>query len=160
MSERTDISCSGGFSLIELLFALGVLGMCLAVGGLALDNRLSTQEARGAAQSWQAAAAWAQVGVLWQGGSTRFAYDFGSLSLVHDYGLCGGGLEQSAPGVSLTTNVARWSDDEGATVAFAGNLASPNGGGSLYFHAQGNAYRVVVRPESGITVRSLVETGP
>ncbi|MBN1629942.1 MAG: type II secretion system protein [Thermoleophilia bacterium] len=155
MGTRIHISLSGGFSLIELMVVLAVLGICLAGGVAALGNGVSAVETRGAAQDWQAAAAWAQVGVLWQGGSTRVAYDSGSLSLSHEFGLCGGELGHSAAAAHVQTNTARWEAAEGIAVAFGGSLASPDGGGSLYFHNRGGTYRVVVRPESGLTVRSL-----
>lgn len=145
---------SGGFSLIELLFVVAVLGVCTVYGAAALSSGIQVREARAAAQTWQAAAAWAQVGVLWHGGSTRTAYDPTSLSLHHTSELCGGSLGQSGPEALVSTNVARWRDGVGVAVTFTGDLASPDGGGSLWFRVMGRAYRVVVRPESGLTVRS------
>lgn len=153
-------SRSGGFSLIEVLVVLAVLSICLAIGSLSLARGLRTQEARGAAQSWQAAAAWAQVGVMWQGGAVRLSYAPGSLALSHDFGLCGGDLGASTPPVSATTNLARWRDEAGVAVEFSGALGSPDGGGSVYFDALAASYRVVVRPESGLTVRTRVEKVP
>ncbi|OFW60566.1 MAG: hypothetical protein A2133_11940 [Actinobacteria bacterium RBG_16_64_13] len=157
MGRRIDISSSGGFSLMELLFVLAVLGICLAAGTVSFGGGLRRGEARGAAQSWQAATAWAQIGVLWQGGAARLEYSSGDLRVSHEYGLCGGSLGRSAPAVPVTTNVPRWARAEGATLLLTGTLASPDGGGSLYFHAFNTADRVIVRPETGLTVRSLVE---
>jgi len=160
MKARAKISSSVGFSLIELMVVLAVLGICLASGVAALGNGLSAVETRGAAQDWQAAAAWAQVGVLWQRGTTRAAYDSGSLSLFHDFGLCGGDLGRSAAATDVQANVARWRVGGGIAVTFGGDLASPDGGGSLYFQNNGGAYRVVVRPESGLTVRTPAVVRP
>ena len=160
MQRRTNISSSGGFSLIELMVVVVVLGICLAGGVAALSDGLSAVETRGAAQDWQAAAAWAQVGVLWQRGTTRAAYDSGSLSLFHDFGLCGGDLGRSAAATDVEANVARWRVAGGVAVTFGGNLASPDGGGSLHFQSNGSSYRVVVRPESGLTVRSPAGVRP
>ena len=154
------ISASGGFSLIELLLVVAVLGVCAAFGAVTLSSGVGGREARGAAQTWQAASAWAQVGVLWQGGSMRASYDSGRLSLHHQFGLSGGSLGRSAPVALVSTNVARWRQGTGATVTFGGRLASPDGGGSLFFHLPRGAYRVVVRPESGLTVRSGPEVVP
>jgi prepilin-type N-terminal cleavage/methylation domain-containing protein len=159
-SPSSNISLSGGYSLVELLLVLLVLGICLAFGAAALAGGLRTQEARGAAQSWQAAAAWAQVGVLWHGGATCLAYDSGAISLTHEYELCGGNLGSSAPAVHVTTNVARWAQGAKTAVGFSGYLASPDGGGSLYFQSGGSVYRVAVRPESGLTSRSRLESVP
>jgi prepilin-type N-terminal cleavage/methylation domain-containing protein len=160
MERRIHISGSGGYSLVELLVVLVVLAICLALGTLLLANGVSAQEARGAAQSVQAGIAWAQIGVVWQGGATELTYLSGVLELSHDQGLCGGDLGRSAPAVRVTTNVGRWSAGDGVTVTFTGGLASPDGGGSLYFRALAGSYRLVVRPETGLTVRSRVENGP
>jgi prepilin-type N-terminal cleavage/methylation domain-containing protein len=151
---------SRGYSLIELLFVVAVLGVCLTVGSFSLAYGLRTQEARGAAQSWQAAATWAQIGVLWHGGSTETGYTAGSLVLSHDQGLCGGDLGPSAPAVPVRTNLARWRESEGVAVSFKGTFASPDGGGSLFFDTHQGSYRVVVRPESGLTTRTRVTLGP
>ncbi len=154
MGTRVHVSFSSGFGLIELLVVLAIIGVCAAVASITLGNGLSGQAARGAAQSWQAAAAWAQVGVLWHGGSSRVIYSRVDLTVAHDFDLCGGKLGATGPMAPVTTNVSRWDGGEKATVAFGGALASPDSGGSLYFHGSGSAYRVVVRPESGLSVRS------
>jgi prepilin-type N-terminal cleavage/methylation domain-containing protein len=159
-SKQTLSRYSFGFSLIELLLVVAVLGICLVAGTLSLTHGLRTQEARGAAQGWQAAATWAQIGVLWHGGSTETKYESGTLALSHDLGFCGGDLGAAAPTVSARTNLARWREGEGVAVSFSGALASPDGGGSLFFDALGTSYRVVVRPESGFTSRTVVGAGP
>lgn len=160
MGIRHVISYSDGFSLIELVLAVAVLGVCAAIGCVALDGAMSSREARGAAQSCQAAAAWAQIGVLWQGGGARLSYASGSISVVHDYGLAGGSLGRLAAEAPVTANPARWRDGDGAVLAFGGNLASPDGGGSVYFRGRGDVYRLTVRPVSGLTVRSGPEATP
>lgn len=142
------------FSLVELVFVVGILAACLAATTPLLNLGLRQQEARGAAQSWQAAATWAQIGVLWHGGSTQSGYAAGSIAVANDLALSGGSLGYSAPAVPVRTNLARWRVGEGVAVSFAGTFASPDGGGSLFFDACGASYRVVVRPESGLTVRT------
>lgn len=160
-SARTaSLRGSNGFSLIELVVVLAVLGMCLAASIATLTSGLSRQGGRGAAQDWQATAAWAQVGVLWHGGDAAAGYGCEGLAASHSYELCGGDLGSTAPSVSVSANVTRWIDVEGVSVSFGGSLASPNGGGSLYFHASQSSYRVIVRPESGLTVRSWVQDAP
>lgn len=157
MKRRINILCSGGFSLIELLLVLAVLGVCLVAATVSLGGGIGKQEAREAAQSWQAAASWAQVGVLWQGGSAALRCGSEGLAISHEFELCGGDLGSAAPTVPVTSNLARWRDGDRVAVSFGGSLGSPDGGGSLYFHASGTAYRVVVRPESGLTTRNWVD---
>lgn len=148
-------SSSSGFSLVELLLVLGVIAICLTLAGVALGNTVALHAARGAAQCWQAAAAWAELGVMWQGGSSEVFYDAETLAVSHVLGVCGGDLGSSAPKTVVATNVAAWRKEEAVMVRFTGTQASPNGGGSLYFYGLHGAYRVAVRPESGLTVRSL-----
>lgn len=145
---------AGGSSLLELVVVLGVLGVCAAAIAFSLADGLGRQQARGAAQDWQAAAAWAQVGALWQGGRVSASYGSNGLYVAHDLALCGSGLGSAAPPVGVSANVRRWIDDDGASVSFLWPLAAPDGGGSLYFHAARSSYRVIVRPASGLTVRS------
>jgi hypothetical protein len=145
---------SAGHTLVEVLLVLGLLAACSTAGVACLLSALGAQEARGAAQNWQAAAAWGQVGIMWQGGSATVDYDEGTLTVRHDLALCGGSLGASAPLSAVDANVVRWRTAGGVAVRFGGRLASPDGGGSLYFDSGSNRYRVVVRPESGLTVRS------
>jgi len=154
MGSRTNVYSSGGFSLIELLLVLTVVGLCLAGGAAALAGGPDGAKARGAAQCWQSAAAWAQIGVLWQGGTGTRVYGHGDCAQSHDRGLCGGDLGGVAPDAPVGTSLPRWAGSQNVTVAFAGDLASPDGGGTLYFGREGASYRVVVRPVSGLTVRT------
>ncbi len=154
-SSRT---VSSGFSLLEMLFVLSLLSICAVVGCLEGARALAVREAKGAAQGWQAGVAWAQIGALWHGGKTELVYETdGSVVLLHDLDLVGRGLGARLPAVPVTSNVRRWVAGNGATVSFGGPLASPDSGGSLYFGSDGDRYRVVVRPESGLTVRDLSE---
>jgi hypothetical protein len=157
MKRETHITANPlGYCLVEALLVLVLAGVCLAVGAAFLSAGLLRQEARGAAQSWQAAGAWAQVGVLWQGGEAEVKFGRNNLAVSHDLGQCGGDLGAFAPDTLVSTNVARWRASDGASVTFCGYLASPDSGGSLYFQGVGGAYRVAVRPESGLTARSWV----
>ena len=156
MRLRTLLSHQAGYGLLELLLVLALVSVCLGAGAIYGVDGLRAHEARGAAQAWQSAAAWAQVGVLWHGGTTELEYDSGALRLTNDLGLCGGDVGECVPPVPVTTNLARWQTTGGARVSF-GNIGAPDGGGSLYFQAIQGAYRVVVRPESGLTVRSPLQ---
>ncbi|MBN1321824.1 MAG: prepilin-type N-terminal cleavage/methylation domain-containing protein [Thermoleophilia bacterium] len=154
MGSRVHILSSGGFSLTELLLVLVVLGVCLAAGVAALADGMGSAEARGAAQCWQSAAAWAQISVMWQGGAGELIYGRGDCALSHDFDLCGGDLGAVFPGAPVRTNLLRWAVAQKVVVTFGGDLASPDGGGSLYFGRPGAAYRVVVRPVTGLTLRT------
>jgi hypothetical protein len=147
---------------VELLFVLAMLGLCLVIGAVGVVGALQAREAKGAAQSWQAAAAWAQAGVLWHGGSSRLIYGPDALAVAHTQRLCGGDVGGVGPSVAIETNVPRWRlPGGGSVVTFGGSLGSPDGGGSLYFgDAASLRYRVVVRPESGLTTRALLEPAP
>lgn len=145
---------------MELVVVLAVLGICIAGGAAPLAASLSAHEARGAAQGWQTAVAWAQTGMLWHGGSTSVTYERGSLRLAHDYGLSGGALDHIVPEIAVSTNTARWRSEGGAVITIGGDLASPDGGGSLFFHSHGGSYRVTVRPVSGLTVRGPLGVEP
>jgi prepilin-type N-terminal cleavage/methylation domain-containing protein len=160
MDSLRHIRDSRGHTLVELVVVIALVGMCFAVGLISLSAGVGAQKARGAAQSVQAAAAWAQTDVLWHAGSVRVGYDEGDVELTHEIGLHGTGIRCAAPVVGVSTNVARWRDGDGVGVTFSGTLASPDGGGSLYFGASGTRYRVVVRPVSGLTARSVSAVMP
>jgi prepilin-type N-terminal cleavage/methylation domain-containing protein len=143
-----------GHSLLELVVVVAILGICLLGGGFALSRGLSTTEARGAAQAWQAAGTWAQDVAAWQGEAVDLAFAGGRLGLAAQDSAGGDDLGACLPAVATTANVARWQQGEGVVVRFLGGTAYPNSAGSLYFHAPGGDYRVTVRLESGLTVRT------
>ena len=154
MHDRRQLLPTAGYSLIEVLVVVAILGAVGGLGTLSLCHGVRHQEARGAAQVWQAGSAWTQVGVLWRGGSGRLTYRAGDLSLSNDAALFGGALGLMAPVTPTETNLARWAKDGGISVAFSGTLASPDGGGSISFDSWAGACRVTVRPETGLMVRS------
>lgn len=156
--SRHEYHAEMGLTLIELMVALSVLAIVGTVCVVSLASGLRQQEARGAAQAMQVASGWAQVGVLWRGGKGTVSYQGGSLSVSHDSLLFGGDLGTAGPSAPCESNLARWSRADGVSLSFAGWSASPDGGGSLFFSAAGGSYRVVVRPESGFTVRSWVDS--
>jgi prepilin-type N-terminal cleavage/methylation domain-containing protein len=149
-----------GHSLVEMLFVLALLGICLAAGVFFLGRGLGAVEARGAAQAWQAAATWAQVGAVWQGAAADVSFDSGCLAVATDNGPGGGDLGRSAPAVPAIANVVRWQQGEGVVVRFLAASAHPDSAGSLYFQAPGGDFRVTVRMESGLTVRTRIEALP
>ncbi len=161
MDRRLHIlHLNDGHSLIELLVVVAVLGVCLAAGSVVMAGYLGTQQARGAAQSLQAAAATAQVGVLWNQNASEVRYDSGRVSVSQDGANGMGALDVSTASVAVSTNLARWLHGAGVSVTFGQGFASPDGGGSVYFQVLESKYRVTVRPESGLTVRSVVEPLP
>ena len=158
MKRLTQHSASPtAYCLVELLLVLFLIAGCVCGGVVAARAGLERQEARGSAQSLQAAAAWAQLGVLWHGGETDVQYARDRLVLDHDIGSCGGDLGASAPGSPIRTNITRWRTDEGVEVNFGGFLGSPDSGGSLYLVGAGGSYRVTIRPESGLTTRAWTD---
>lgn len=152
--SRAALRAEGGFSLIESLVVLAILAIVGVVGAVSLSESVRRQEARGAAQVCQAAVAWGQLGVLWNGGAAGVGYRGGLVSVSHDGSLFGGNLGPVGPVASIDSNVARWLREGGAGLGFAGWSASPDTGGSLFFRAPGGSYRVAVRPGSGLTART------
>lgn len=155
-----DDRSRAGFSLVEAVVVLGILALCLVAGSISLAAGARLLEARGAAQVWQAAAAWGQVGAVWQGSVAAVSCSPGALRVADAEGRYGGDLGASAPAALVSANLPRWSKDDGVLVRFLGGTAAPDGGGSLYFRAISGGYRVVVRPESGLTVRTWVGALP
>ncbi len=147
-----------GYTLIETLVVLAVLGltvMTVSVSAVAAIGRL---EARGAAQTWQAAGAWAQLGALWEGDPSSVGVASSVVSVQQgESEACLSGLIGPVP---LSTNVSRWRTATGVDVRFSGVTAAPDSGGSLYFGAPRGCYRVTVRPVSGMTTRSWLDTAP
>jgi hypothetical protein len=130
------------------------MGMCLAVGVVSMCRGLDGQQARCIARSAQAAVARAQVGVLWQGGERAVSIGSGGLAVQQPMGGQNGQLDSSASSVSVTANVTRWKTSGGVVFRILSPFAAPDSGGSLYITGGGGTYRVVVRPESGLTARS------
>jgi Tfp pilus assembly protein FimT len=149
-----------GHSLVELLTVLSLLGLCFAVGAVSLSQGLASVEARGAAQDWQSAAAWAQTAAVWQGTAQDLLFDSERLEVSSNTQTESGDLGDAAPSVPTIANVVRWRVDQGVVVRFVAGTASPNASGALYFKAPGDDYRVTVRLESGLTVRTRAEGAP
>jgi prepilin-type N-terminal cleavage/methylation domain-containing protein len=154
MHCHKQLLSTAGYSLIELLVVLAILGSAGALGTLSVCHGFRQEEARGAAQVWQAASALTQTGVLWRGRSGRLTYQRGNVSLSNDASLFGGALGALAPAAPAETNLERWATDDGVSVCFSGVLASPDGGGSIFFDSFAGRYRVTVRPETGLTART------
>jgi prepilin-type N-terminal cleavage/methylation domain-containing protein len=155
-ASRTCNSCAHGFSLIELMVVMLIFMVVAGLGTLCLGRSLGHEETRGAAQTWQAACAWTQLGVLWQGGSGRVTCARGYLAIAHSASRFGGVQAACGSSTSVSSTLARWTLPDGVSVVFSGALASPDGGGSILFRSPGAGFRVAVRPESGLAVRSWV----
>jgi Tfp pilus assembly protein FimT len=143
-----------GNSLVELMLVLALLGVLVTLGASSLSAAVKRQEARGTAQTAQSATAWGQLGVVWQGGEAQVSLGRGGLSVSNESGRCGGDLGTLGTPSAVTSNIFRWNVPGGVELRFLGSFASPDSGGSLYVESGGGAYRVIVRPGSGFTVRS------
>jgi type II secretory pathway pseudopilin PulG len=143
-----------GYCLAELLVVLLLVGISLTIGATCIWRGLDRQQARGTAQSAQAAVAWAQLGVVWQGGEAEVSLGRSDIAVSHSLGRCGGNLGSLGPSSLVTANVSRWNTLGGVALRILGHFASPDSGGSLYVDGGDGAYRVVIRPESGLTARS------
>jgi hypothetical protein len=151
------LTSPSGHSMVEMLLVLALLGVCFAAGGIALSHGVTAVQARGAAQAWQAAGTWAQVGSVWQGTASEVRFESGRLAVTADTGTSGGDLGASAPAAPAVANVVRWRQGEAVVVRFLAGSAYPNSAGSVYFRAVGGDYRVTLRLESGLTVRSRMD---
>jgi type II secretory pathway pseudopilin PulG len=151
--QHSKVSHSG-YCMAELLVVLSILGLCLAIGGVSFSECLHGQQARAAAQSAQAAVAWAQMGVLWRGDDRTVSLDSDGLSVERSAPVQSGLVDSFASTLTVTANVSRWNSAGGVALRILGSLASPDSGGSLYINGGGVTYRLVVRPVSGLTVRS------
>jgi hypothetical protein len=135
---------------------LSLLSIFLVLGIGQFSGGYSRQQARSAAQSTQAALAWAQNSVLWRGGTHQVLVAGTSLTVSGPSGEDGETAGVSAPMSRVSSNVALWSTSEGIRLRFVGPFGSPDGGGSLYFGVDAPDYKVTVRPESGLSVRSVM----
>jgi prepilin-type N-terminal cleavage/methylation domain-containing protein len=151
MDSQAHTDPRQGFSLIELLVAMAVLAVCVALVLPPFFQSVTRTRARTAAQTWQAAASWAQVRQLAGGGSAAVRVEQTGLVIVGPGGYLPavGTLE-----VEPATNVGRWRVGSGVEVSFAGAFAAPDSAGSVFFGPAGLDTRVVVRAESGFTYRS------
>jgi prepilin-type N-terminal cleavage/methylation domain-containing protein len=157
--KRPTQSRQLGHSLVELLVVLAIMGICLALGAVPLARGIGQTEARGSAQTWQAAAAWAQTSAVWQGVDTRVSYESGEIA-VASTGSAGEEDVQAFSAVPVSVNVPRWREGQGTAVQFLALSGHPDSAGSLFFKTGQGAYKVTVRLESGLTVRTRVEAAP
>lgn len=153
-SERdTSILCEG-FCLVELLTVLALISISLVMAASLVGRGLDRQKARETALTTQAAVAWSQLGVLWHGGVAEASVGSDKVSIDQDLGLFGGTLESAASSSSISANISRWNMPGRVALRITSPFASPDSGGSIYIVIGQGAYRVVVRPESGLTGRS------
>ena len=69
----------------------------------------------------------------------------------------GGDLSGFVSTVEARANIARWNNGGGFIVRFLDPFGAPDSGGSLFFESASGAYRVTIRPESGLTTRRWVD---
>ena len=144
-------SDQGGFSLVELLVVLAVLAICAALAAPSMGEAVDHTQGRATAQTWQAAATWAQLRQLALGDSARLTASPEGLWLAGpDASAC----QIDGVGADVATNVTRWRRGSEVRVTFGGASAAPDSAGSLYFGHGERATRVVVRVESGLTRRT------
>lgn len=141
------------------MLVLSLICIAFGIGYATLPISLHRQEARANSQTTQAAVAWAQMGVLWRGGVGEVAYDGTGLTVTNRAtpSNWGGDLSGFVSTVEASANIARWDTGGGFTVRFLDPFAAPDSGGSLFFESAGGAYRVTIRPESGLTTRRWVD---
>lgn len=143
-----------GHTLIELLFALALISVCIVVGLAGVVGALRALEARTSAQAWQAAASAAQSRAVWTGYSTRVASAPSGFSLPGSPAATDGSSRQLGHlPTQPSVNVGRWRAATGTVVTFVAGSAAPDSGGSLFFGSHQTLARVVVRVGSGLTTR-------
>jgi prepilin-type N-terminal cleavage/methylation domain-containing protein len=153
-SEQDTSIFSRGFCLVELLTVIALVGISLVMAVTFVGRGLDRQKARETALTTQAAVAWSQLGVLWHGGVAEVSVGSGEVGVEQDLGLFGGTLESATSSSSISANVGRWNQIGRVALRITSSFASPDSGGSIYIVTGLGAYRVVVRPESGLTWRS------
>jgi hypothetical protein len=68
----------------------------------------------------------------------------------------GADLGLMAPSADVDANVSRWDTGDGIAIEISDPFGSPDSGGSFFIGTGAYVYKVTVRPESGLTTRSLV----
>ncbi len=142
-----------GYSLAEVMLALSLLAISFTIGLFAFSSSLQRQEARASALSTQAATAWAQTGVLWLGGQGAVSYGDSGLAVCNEATGRDGDLSGLVPQARVSANISRWRTSDGVLLHFLDPFAAPDSGGSVFFECNDGAYRLVVRPVSGLTSR-------
>lgn len=152
MDEQTVVLPQNGHTLLELILAVSILALLLVLPCVTVVRGLQVVEARTSAQSWQLAAAQAQVAAAWEGSVGRV--------LATPVSITSGdprerlSLGMSSPALAVGSNVARWERDGGVAVTFAQGFGSPDGAGTITFGDTGWGAKVVVRIESGSNRRA------
>ncbi|MBU2602080.1 MAG: prepilin-type N-terminal cleavage/methylation domain-containing protein [Actinobacteria bacterium] len=147
-----NLEAEPGHTLIELLVALALVSVCMALPVSSMIAVFDQQLNRNNALICQTAAAAAQVGALTSASGRTVAWDAEGLTVSPDGGT-GVRFLVAGVGSGLGTNVSRWRRGGGVSVRFVPVTASPDSAGSVYFGDEGKGQRVVVRLESGLTRR-------
>jgi type II secretory pathway pseudopilin PulG len=143
-----------GYCLVELLLALFLLGIFLTTAAVSVGRSVDRQQARGISQVTQAAVARAQTHAVWQGGDASVSLAGGRVlvNCARVNGTDDSGL--LSPSATVSANVTRWAIGGGVTFRFLAPFGSPDSGGTLRIESGGAVYKVIVRPESGLTARA------
>lgn len=139
-----------GHTLIELLIALTIIGICAVLPAVTLTRHLERVERRSVSLVFQQVVALGQAKAMYAGVPIDVACDGSTV-------VASGPLTDSAaapmPGIKATvsSNILRWSRSTGVSVRFGPGFGSPDGAGSVYVGSLPGQMRVVVRVESGLT---------
>ena len=143
---------AGGYTLVELLVVVCLLGLAVAIPSLSLLRALNRSEARNTAQVLQGSITQAQVDAIYLGCDKEVACTESSVRV----GSTGATFNASLSCPSPETNVPRWRMANGGVgIQVLAPFGSPSSAGSVVFLPSGGGARVVVRAASGLTRRDV-----
>ncbi len=147
-----SLEAEPGHTLIELIVALALVSLCVALPVPSMTATFDQQMNRNNALICQTAAVAAQIGTLTSASGRSVAWDAEGLMVAPD-GDAGVRFLVAGVAPGLGTNVTRWRRGGGVSVRFVPVTAAPDSAGSVFFGDEGKGQRVVVRLESGLTRR-------
>lgn len=143
---------AGGYTLVELLVVVCLLGVAVAIPSLSLLRALDRCEARNTAQVLQGSVAQAQVDAIYLGSDEEVVCTESSVRV----GSTGVTFHASLSCPPPETNVPRWRTPNGGVgIEVLSPFGSPSSAGSVVFLPGGGGARVVVRAASGLTRRDV-----
>ena len=143
---------AGGFTLVEVLVVVCLLGIAVAMPGLSLLRALDRVQARNTAQVLQGSITQAQMDAVRLGLDGRVLCTERSLQVGPE----GATFHAPISCPSPETNVSRWRAPQGGvSIGLVSPFGSPDSAGSVIFLPGGGGVRVVVRMASGLTRRDV-----